>query len=212
MSTQRRNIPWGRARWLLPAATVAVCVALAAAQDAGPPPAPGGSFRLAVVDLDRVLSRSKEWADLQQQIAATEDRMRRSLSKLQQQVRILQSACENLPPGTEDLAEKRARLDAALRRYDEARERFEQQLHQRRVKAAGQMFNKLNRLIERHARRQALDLVLKRQDLRVSADRPVELGVVMTTASVLYAKDCYDITETIVRELNADYPGEIRER
>ena len=55
-------------------------------------------------------------------------------------------------------------------------------------------------------------LKLKKQNLSVSSAQPVELGVVLTTAHVLYAREDYDITDSIARELNARYPGEMREK
>jgi len=195
---------------------MALALALGAMLGAGQE-APDGAnvnapFKLAVVDLDEVLNRSEQWADCQKEGRALEDRMRRSLDKHEAQIRVLRTEYENLPPGTDAAVRTRDRLEAALLRYQEARGEFERQLRDQRTESLGKMFNEISAVIERYAQRHGIDLVLKKQDLRVSPTQPVELGIIVTTAHVLYARESYDITDAIVQELNARYPGEIREK
>ena len=135
---------------------------------------------------------------------------RRALSNYERQLRVLRSDYENLPPGTEAAAQKRAQWDEALREAQKAKEEWEGKLSAQRAQSLSQMGRKINALIEQHAKTHGLDLVLKKRDWRLAASRPEELNVVLATMDVLYASERLDITESIVKELNAQYPGEMK--
>ncbi len=179
------------------------------APEAGKVSAP---FKLAVVDLDEVLTQSEEWSDYLDESQRLQEKMRRTLEKYERQLRILRSEYENLPPGTDLAGEKQRQLENALRQYRESRNEFEEQLRKQRVESLSKLFNQINEIVKRYAEENDIDLILKRQKLDVSPRQPLELGVVVTTAQVLYARERYDVTDAIVRELNARYPGEIKER
>ena len=191
-----------------------VCgVALAFGQEGTSRPAEAAApLRLAVVDIDKVLSESGEWSDCQDERHRLEDQMRRTLDKHERQLRVLRSDYENAPPGTEAAAEKREQLEAALRQYDERKGEFEEKLRRQQVESLSKLFNEVGEIIRTYAEENGIDLVLRKQNLSVSPSQPVELGVVVTTAHVLYARPGYDITDAIVQELNSRYPGEIREK
>jgi len=169
-------------------------------------------IKVAVVDVDKVLSQSEAWSDSLDEYQRLHEQMRRSLEKQERQVRVLRAECENAPPGTDAAVEKRARLEAALREYEERRGEFEQKLHDQRIGSLSRLFNEISDIIRSYAVENKVDLVLRKQDLTVSPSQPVELEVVVTTAHVLYARESYDMTDAIVRELDARYPGEVRER
>jgi len=201
------------------AATAALGVALAFAAIAGveggseaPAPSPAAGLRLALVDVDRVLDQSEQWADFQEEHRLLQEKRRRTLDKLRARIRILRSEYENLPPETEERAAKKAEIEQALGDYDKTRQGFESQLADQRTRALRNMFNRINEVVRAYAEEKELDLVLKRQDLRVSADKPVEMGVLLATADVLYARSSFDITVAIVQRLNESYPTEITDR
>ena len=169
-------------------------------------------MKVAVVDVDKVLSQSEAWSDSLDEYQRLQEQMRRSLEKHERQLRVLRAECENAPPGTDAAVEERVRLEAALREYEERKGEFELKLHDQRIESLSRLFNEISDIIRSYAVENRVDLVLRKQDLTVSPSQPVELGVVVTTVHVLYARESYDITDAIVRELNARYPGEIRER
>ncbi len=191
---------------LLPGAVMRGARAQEGAADAG------RRFRLAVVDLDMVLTRSEQWADHQEESQRLRETSRLTLEKYERQVRVLRLDLQNLPPGAPEAAAKRDGIEKAMLEYRQARDGFDQQLGAMRIAALGTVFNDINSVIEQHAREHGLDLVLKKQDLTVSPKQPSELGVIIATANVLYARDSYDITDAVVEALNARYPEEIKDR
>jgi Skp family chaperone for outer membrane proteins len=170
------------------------------------------AFRLAVVDMDRVMDKCEQWADYLEQRNGLQDKMRRALQQYDRQARMLRSEYENLPPGSDAAREKGLALEEALRLYDETQRDFEQELRREHMQALGDLFNKVSAAIREYAEQNEIDLVLKKQELDVSAAQPVEMGMVITTAQVLYVQERYDITPTIVEALNARYPGDIKEK
>ncbi len=172
--------------------------------------APGHALRLAAVDMDRVLNQSKEWQDCQEQRRRLLDDMRRTLKKYDHQLRILRSEYENLPPGTDAVIEKQAKIEAALRERAKAREDFGRQISIQRAESLDRIFKKISVLIERYAMENKIDLVLKKQDLRATAMSPGDMSVIIASSDVLYVSESFEVTNAIIEGLNAQYPGEIR--
>jgi len=199
------------------AALALVFAAVLAAQQSGPgageaqdlAPRP---LRLAVVDLDQVLAGSEEGKEYHLARMQLLETRRRVLELHDRQLRTLQNELEGLPPGTDKTIEKRSAIEAALRALSRTELEFDRQLEAQRIEAVGKVFNKINAVLEQYAREHDLDVVLKRQDLQVSPANAGGLSILMATADVLYVNDRYDVTDAIIRQLNASYPGEIRER
>jgi Skp family chaperone for outer membrane proteins len=168
--------------------------------------------RLAVVNLDKVLERSERWADFQEELQRSQDKTRRTLEKYEREIRVLRSEYDNLPPGTDLAAETRGKIETSMREYRDAQTQLETEMRRQRMQALSEVFNQVNEIIRQYAQANNIDLVLKKQDLTVSATQPVELGVIVATADVLFARDTFDITDDIVRDLNARYPKEIKEK
>ena len=200
------------------AALALVFAAVLTAQQPGPRdgeaqhPAPPRPLRLGVVDIDQALAGSEEGRDYLLAHMQLAEKRRSVLEKHERQLRILRNELEGLPPGTDKTIEKRAAIEAALRARERDELEFDRQIEARRIDAVGKIFNKVNAAIEQYARQHELDVVLKRQDLQVSPANAGGLSVLMATADVLYVNERYDITDEIIRQLNASYPGEIRER
>ncbi|MFP4027212.1 MAG: OmpH family outer membrane protein [Candidatus Brocadiia bacterium] len=169
-------------------------------------------LKIAVVDLDRILKESERWKDFLNEHEQMEQKAKRTLKKYQTQIRILRSDYENLPQGTERAAKKRSKIRTAVEEYQKVKSKFETEMQNHRLESLSDMFNTINEIITLHAREHDLDLVLKKQDLSVSASQPKELGVIVATADVLFAENKFDITHDILKELNARYPGEIQEK
>ena len=192
MKLSRRTGAWVIAGYALLWAGIAVLLPGAgihgarAQEDAADP---AGPFRLAVVNLDMVLTRSEQWADHQEESQRLAETRRLTLEKYERQVRVLRIELQNMPPGAAEAESKRDEIEKAMLQYRQAGDGFDQQLRTLRIAALGEVFNDINSVIEQHAREHGLDLVLKKQDLTVSPEQPSELGVIIATANVLYARD-----------------------
>jgi Skp family chaperone for outer membrane proteins len=197
------------------AALIALALAIGAAPAGGQSkdaPAAGSGLRLAVVDVQKVFEQSQEWQDRQEKHRRLLDATRRSLAKYDRQVRVLRSEYENLPPGTDAVVEKRAQLEAALKEYQVAQDELERQLRAQRTESLSQMWGKINSLLEQYARANGIDLVLKKRGVQPSGAETAELGLIMATTDVLYVSERFEITNEIIKELNAQYPAEIKSR
>jgi Skp family chaperone for outer membrane proteins len=163
------------------------------------------TLSLAVVDLDKVFEQSGEWQDHLEQRRQMVETMRRTLSSYDRQIRMLRDDYANMPPGTDAASEKLQEIDAAAREFGTTRDGFEQQLAEQHAAALSAMFNKIGALLEVYAKENGIDLVLKKQNVRVSSADPAELGVIVATTEVLYASDEFDVTDVIVKQLNAQW-------
>ena len=170
------------------------------------------ALKLAVIDLDKVLGQSQEWADFQEEHHRLQRKVERTLNKAEQQIQVLRSEYENLPPGSDAADEKRDKLRQQLGEYRQTKQNLQNEVRKHRVEALSDMFNKISRTVSEHAQRHEIDLVLKKQDLSVSATNPAEVGVIVATADVLYTRDEFDISAKIASALNDQYPAEIKEK
>ena len=177
-----------------------------------PQPASSAPLRLAVVDLDRVFERSKEWQDHEAQRAQLIEKIRRTLRHSDSQIRILRSEYDDVPPGTAAASEKLREIQEAIGEFEKAKAVFEQQTSAQLRESLRTVFNKISASLEQYAKTNNIDLILKKQNLHVSSADPAEIGAFMAAADVLYVSDHFDVTEAVIKELNAEYPGEIKER
>ena len=173
--------------------------------DNPPNPAPVTALRLAVVDLDRVFEQSDEWQDHQEQRSQLTDAMRRTLSKYDRQIRLLRDEYADLLPGTTAAAEKVTAIEAAVREFRAEEEQFEQRVNAQYTKSLSAMFSKIAAVLDAYAEANSIDLVLKKQNLRASSATSAEMGIIMATADVLYVSDRFDVTEAIIKQLNAEW-------
>jgi len=191
---------------------VALSLALGRAPAAGGAEGAGAPMvKLAIVDLEKVLQRSAEWTDCQGALNEVRDRMRRSLADYEKQIKVLRSECENLPPETEDVRRKLLEIDAVRLQYQQAKSEFERQIEAKRAEALRSVLSKVGDIVEKYAKEHDIDLVLKKRPVNLLTAQPQELNVFMA-ADVLYAKERFDITDTVLAELNARYPREIRDK
>jgi len=191
---------------------VALSLALGRAPAAGGAEGAGAPMvKLAIVDLEKVLQQSAEWTDCQGALNEVRDRMRRSLADYEKQIKVLRSECENLPPETEEVRRKLLEIDAVRLQYQQAKSEFERQIEAKRAEALRSVLSKVGDIVEKYAKEHDIDLVLKKRPVNLLTAQPQELNVFMA-ADVLYAKERFDITDTVLAELNARYPREIRDK
>lgn len=193
------------------AAAAAVAVAQGEPATPAPKPLPGGAFKVAVVDLDEVFENSREWKDYQEKGRRLMDKLRRASEKYGSQLRILDNERANLPPGAER-DRKMTEIEATAAEAKKTAAKLQDDIVAQRREALGVLFNKINGVIGTYAEEKGIDLMLKKQDLRVSPRQPAEMNVVLTTAHVLYARKRLDVTQDIARRLNAQYPTEVRDK
>lgn len=68
-----------------------------------------------------------------------------------------------------------------------------------------QMYSEILRVIEEYARENGLDLVLYRDIVDLQSETTAELQLKMTQRKVLYNSSAMDITDAVIRRLNAQY-------
>jgi Skp family chaperone for outer membrane proteins len=166
-------------------------------------------MRIAVVDMAAVLRGSKQWRDAAEERLRLMERMRRTLTKLSQQVQVLRNEYENLPPGTDERRLKEQEISSALQELQQNRSDFEARIAENHNEAARELFRRISEAVSAHADQHDLDLVLKKQSLDLAGEETVEQSLLLATTEVLYADPSLDISAAIVERINADYPGPI---
>ncbi|MDP6106889.1 MAG: OmpH family outer membrane protein [Candidatus Brocadiia bacterium] len=198
---------------VLPTLLLGALAVLSFAQGDGAPPAapPAAPLKLVVADLDEVFNQSAEWKDYEEEARRIMEQMRRVRERYDRLLGILKTEYDNLPPGAAR-DKKRTAIEAAVQDGQKAYAEKQDLLLKHRRESLDGMFNKIHKVINEYAEENGVDLVLKKQDLSVSANQPLEMDLILATAHVLYARDEFDVTAEVVRRLNADYPREIRDR
>ena len=193
---------------------VALMVGAALSQDERVGAAPEGraQFRIAVVDLGRVLRESQQWADCEQKRKTMLDTMNRTLRDLERQLLVLHSEYENLAPGTEAMAEKRKQIEEATREFQETEKRFQTDIAREYAASLHTMWTRITAVVERYAKDNGIDLVLKKHQQEVPQPVLMQTELLIARADVLYSHESLDVSEHIVALLNADYPVEIEVR
>ena len=169
------------------------------------PPQPSTAVLMAVVDMAGVLRGSRQWRDCVEERARMLDRVRRTLNKLSRQVQVLRNDYENLPPGTDERAQKGAEVEAALRNLEQMRAALEAEVAQHQNESVRSFFGELTGVVAKYARENGIQLVLKKQALDLAGPESIEQNLQIATAEVLYADASLDITPAIVQRLNAAY-------
>ncbi|MFO8008440.1 MAG: OmpH family outer membrane protein [Candidatus Brocadiia bacterium] len=192
-------------------ALVVVCAAAwGAAETAEPATQPAArALRIAVVDLSEIMRESEQWQDTTEERMRMMDRMRRTLTKMSEQLQVLRNEYENLPPDTEQRAEKQREMANALQELQRTRNEFETEIAEHHNQAAREMFTAVTEAVKAHAEQNDLDLVLKKQNLDLAGMEDVEQSLLLATTEVLYARPMLDISGAVVERINADYPGPI---
>ncbi len=196
------------------AATIAVlCVVMLGADglsgsESPQPATPQAS--VAVVDMAKLLHKSEEWQDLIAERKSMLDSRQRALDKLVRRVQVLRNEQEALPPGGEERRAKALEVQKAISELESTRRRYESEAAEQYSQAIRTMLGKVSRAVDAYAEEQGIQVVLKKQDLQLAGEQSLQPQLIMGTADVLYASPDLEITEGVIRKLNADYEGPIR--
>ncbi len=172
-------------------------------------PAATPALRIAVVDMSEIMRKSGRWQDSTEERMRMMDRMRRTLTKMGEQLQVLRNEYENLPPDTEQRAQKQREMSDALQDLQETRSEFETEIAEHHNQAAREMFAAITEAVKAHAEQNGLDLVLKKQNLDLSGAQSVEQSLLLATTEVLYARPVLDISDAVVKRVNAGYAGPV---
>ena len=175
----------------------------AASSDSGTPPT------IAVVDLSGIFRTTEEWKDYQATHQKSLEKMERVLSKLERNLRVLRSEYQNLAPGTDARKSKRKELEEGLKEFQKEKSNFQQQISKDYNDFLQKMFRKVTGAVEKYARENGIDMVLKKTNLKQSPTSPSQTDLMIATTNVLYAGKQIDITDQVAEKLNSEYPGQI---
>ncbi len=190
-------------------AALMVCAAAPAAAGAEQEeqPAAGPALKVAVVNMTEVVAASKQWRDAGEERLRLMEKMKRTVTKLRQQVQVLRNEHANLPPGTEERQQKEQEIARALEELRQTQRDFETRIAEHHNKAARKLFGKITDAVKAHAEKNEIDLVLKKRDPDLAAGRTAEESLLLATTEVLYAAPALDISDAVTERINAGYPG-----
>jgi len=184
------------------AAVICLVPSLRAADE---PTAPARPPRIGYVDIVRVLKEYK-LAD-KYKTEATEKHlkaMRRS-QKAADDLSRLKADIDKLAMGTPERLDLQRRFDSIYTETDEYMQTEEQELNAMMAAGLRQVYGDMTAVVNAVAKEGAYDLVLQDQNSPVDGKGRKEVLGQVTGRVVLYAKDGYDLTDTVIKRLNAAY-------
>ena len=197
-------------KFLVIAVAIICCAAwiALAAEDSSAQNAPAG-LRIAVVDMQKVLSKSKQWQDAAEERMQLLQNAKTTLAKLTEQAQVLKNDYDSLPPGTKEQAEKKRQVAEAIQKLQQVNRDFETKITAHHNKSARLVFQNISDAVKSYAEENDLSLVLKKQTIDTSQTGGAEQNLLLATTEVLYASPELDISAAIIERLNADYSGPI---
>jgi Skp family chaperone for outer membrane proteins len=184
-----------------------VLVSGGSAQEA-PAPADTAS-RVAVINMDEVLRQSDEWQDAARERAALAERRDRALRPLDRRRRALERAVRDYPIGTADRREAMEAYREKEMEYRQKAAEFDQQMEQQFSTSYRDIVTKIAEASERYARENGIDVVLKTGS-PTGLDQQADL-MDIHMQQVVYAAPELDISDPIVRMINAGYEAPIQD-
>ncbi len=184
-------------------AAIAVVLLFTGALRAAEPPAP----RIACVDLVRVLEQSDRAREFEAKFTQERQLALRRNQTFIDEIERLKAEIEKLPMGTPERLKLQSQHQTLLKEGTEhARNRL-QELDAMVADNLRQVYAEMTSVVEALAREGGYDLVLQDQRRAVDGKRREEVFAQVAGRVVLFARDGYDLTDAVVKRMNAAYAG-----
>ena len=178
------------------------------AQEDAPEQAPG-EFRAAVLNVDQILRDSQEWQDDAQQRASMAERAERVLKPLDRQRRASQRAVHDYPIGTEERREAEKAAREKELEYQRKRAELDAEMKQQFADSYRNIMSKISTAAGEYAKANGVQMVLKVGSPTDLDNQRDLLDVHMQ--QVVYAAPGLDISQEVVKMLNAEYEAPIED-
>jgi Skp family chaperone for outer membrane proteins len=162
------------------------------------------TLRIGAVRIRTVFKDCKKNGEHQKQLTAEQNRIIAELEKLSKEIEALKADLMTRKPDSSDhldltlqIMDKQAQLGAR-------KEFYQQQIMLKDQRWTEQLYKEILEAVEQVAKTKGLDVVLAKEELDFPTESQTELMLAIRTHKLLYSADGLDITQDVVKLLNAE--------
>jgi Skp family chaperone for outer membrane proteins len=188
---------------------LAVSAAAAGAEPEGGEPAPAPApraLRIAVVNIDRVLSEYKKSNDRYEQIEADFAEITKEFAQKVQFVREEQARlAEDARTDRVAYLEKKQRIELELAKLAKEEKEMVARRTEKEIEAMMEVWSDTITAVAKYAKDAGLDMVIKQQELSKTPKAKSTFHRRVGAMTVLYSAAHLDITDEVIRQMNTEY-------
>ena len=172
-------------------------------------PAPATGLNIAVVNVSKILTDCKEYADHEKQTAQKGEQIKAKLEQLSKEIESLQKEIEvALEPGSAEYLERLQEWINKRALYQAYSDGQKQVLEAEHQAWAETLYTKLLEEVEKIAQAEGIDLILNKDQSPLNTRKLSDLLEVIRGRKVLYSTTELDLTDKVLDSLNQRYAAE----
>ena len=161
------------------------------------------SFKIGVVNIERVFQECKRNARYVEQSRAEQQKIISELEKISKEIDAEKAGLKTLKPGSPDYVELMKQMFQKQASLQAQQEFHKQHMTLKDQKWTEQLYEDILDTVEQAAKQKKLDLVLTKDQISLPAQSATELMMTIRTHKILYSAGCINITGEIIAKLDA---------
>jgi len=175
---------------------------------AGAAEAEEAEVKIGVVDVIRVFDAYERSEDLEKELQGEAKGFSNKMESMKEELKRLEAEIELLSPEHERRVEAVSELAMKRQVYQSTVMAEQKKLMARQSKMLVEVYDEIAVAVEEYAKVEGYTLVLKAESKDVRGDTPDEVQLRIAVRPVLYYSSVHDLTDDIIRVLNAKYEAE----
>jgi Skp family chaperone for outer membrane proteins len=182
------------------ACSAALAVTAAAGEGPAAPP------RVAIVDVEKVLTDYKKSGDIYKDIEKELEPLANALKQKARYLREEQQRVASDPRADKlDLLKRKHKIEMDMAEVERDEREFNERRAELEVKALEDVYGDMIAAVAKYSKENGLDLVIKQQVSTSRTRSTTTVRMRIAAQTVLYAAPQLDITEAILKQMNTDY-------
>ena len=161
------------------------------------------SFKIGVVNVERVFQECKRNARYVEQSRAEQQKIISELEKISKEIDAEKAGLKTLKPGSPDYVELMKQMFQKQASLQAQQEFHKQHMTLKDQKWTEQLYEDILDTVEQVAKQKKLDLVLTKDQISLPAQSTTELMMIIRTHKILYSAGCINVTGEIIAKLDA---------
>jgi Skp family chaperone for outer membrane proteins len=159
---------------------------------------------IGVVSIRKIFRDCKKTAQYREQTNAERQQISAGLAKLDNEIKAQREGLKTLKVGSENYMAQVKELLLKQANLQAQQEFHKQQLSIQEQQITETIYSDILRITGEIAKQKGLDLVLEASEPELPATSPTELEMSMGTHKLLYGGGCVDITDDVIRKMDAN--------
>ncbi len=162
-----------------------------------------GPSKIGVVSVSKVFRECKRTQEFRQQLSTKRQQLNSQLEALSKEVEAIQAGLNTLKSGSSDYMDRYEEMINKQAKMQAMEEVYKQQLVISEKTLIAQLYKDVLEQAKTVARAKGLDMVFERSEPEIDAMTAKELNDTIGTHKLIYAEGCVDITEEVVKKIDA---------